>query len=89
MLQVLNQADGEGRGGVERSPLTPHPQAIPTRPRGIKFPISNAVEFVNSTTGKELRLRGIYAKVVQAGEIQVGDRILKIDRKIERPDDRP
>ena len=42
MLQVLNQADGEDRGGVERSPLSPNPspQTIPTRPRGIKFPIS-------------------------------------------------
>ena len=43
MLQVLNQADGEGRGGVQRYPLSPNPspQAIPTRPRGIKFRISN------------------------------------------------
>lgn len=36
-----------------------------------------ALQFVNSPTGKQLRLRGIYAKVIQAGEVRVGDRITK------------
>lgn len=36
-----------------------------------------ALKFVNSPTGKELRLRGIYAKVIKAGEVQVGDQIKK------------
>ena len=34
--------------------------------------------FVNSPVGKELNLRGICAKVVQAGTVQVGDLIEKI-----------
>ena len=33
----------------------------------------DAMKFVNSTIGRELNLRGINAKVVQPGEIQVGD----------------
>lgn len=37
----------------------------------------SALQFVNSPTGKQLRLRGIYAKVIQAGEVRVGDRITK------------
>ena len=36
-----------------------------------------ALSFVNSDVGKELNLRGTYAKVVQAGEIHVGDRVCK------------
>ena len=39
---------------------------------------ASALEFVNSPTGKQLRLRGIYAKVVQAGQVRVGDRITKL-----------
>lgn len=38
----------------------------------------DAVKFVNSTVGKELHLRGINAKVVQAGVIRVGDVARKI-----------
>lgn len=38
----------------------------------------DAVRFVNSPLGKRLRLRGIYAKVVQAGCVRVGDTIQKI-----------
>ena len=38
----------------------------------------DAVKFVNSPTGKHLRLRGIYAKVVKDGSITVGDRIKKV-----------
>ena len=34
--------------------------------------------FVNSPVGKELHLRGIYAKVIQDGVIRVGDRITKV-----------
>lgn len=36
-----------------------------------------AMKFVNSALGRELHLRGINAKVVQAGEIQVGDVVRK------------
>ncbi|MEO1017795.1 MAG: MOSC domain-containing protein [Pseudomonadota bacterium] len=38
-----------------------------------------ACQFVNSRVGRELHLRGIYARVVQDGRINVGDRIVKID----------
>ncbi len=39
---------------------------------------ADAVKFVNSDIGKQLRLRGIYAKVVRAGKVSVGDRIVKL-----------
>ena len=39
---------------------------------------ADAVKFVNSADGKKLHLRGIYAKVVQAGIIQVGDEVKKL-----------
>jgi hypothetical protein len=38
----------------------------------------DALKFISSPTGKELRLRGIYAKVVQPGVIRVGDLAKKI-----------
>ena len=38
----------------------------------------DAVKFVNSNLGKNLRLRGIYARVVQAGVIRVDDVIEKL-----------
>jgi MOSC domain len=38
----------------------------------------DAMQFVNSPLGKELHLRGINAKVVQSGTIQVGDIARKI-----------
>lgn len=38
----------------------------------------DAVRFVNSDLGKQLHLRGIYAKIVQAGVIRVGDVIEKL-----------
>lgn len=38
----------------------------------------DAVTFVNSIEGKWLRLRGVYARVVQAGTVKVGDVIRKI-----------
>lgn len=37
----------------------------------------DAHKFVNSPAGKPLRLRGVNARVVQAGEIQVGDVVRK------------
>jgi MOSC domain-containing protein YiiM len=37
-----------------------------------------ALAFVNSPEGKQLHLRGIYARVIQSGEVRVGDRIDKI-----------
>ena len=37
----------------------------------------SALKVVNSPTGKELRLRGIYAKVIKAGDMRVGDLITK------------
>ena len=38
----------------------------------------DAVKFVNSALGKRLRLRGVNAKVVQAGRIRAGDLVQKI-----------
>jgi MOSC domain-containing protein YiiM len=38
-----------------------------------------AAKFVNSPAGKQLHLRGIYAKVVQDGVVKTGDNIAKID----------
>jgi hypothetical protein len=37
-----------------------------------------ATRFVNSVIGKQLHLRGIYAKVVQDGFVKTGDRVTKI-----------
>ena len=37
-----------------------------------------AMKFVNSPEGKQLHLRGINAKIVQAGVIQVGDTVKKV-----------
>ena len=38
----------------------------------------DAVKFVSSPVGKELRLRGIYAKVVRPGPIRAGDVVSKL-----------
>lgn len=38
----------------------------------------DACVFVNTGAGKALRLRGIYARVVQDGRIAVGDRVVKL-----------
>jgi hypothetical protein len=38
----------------------------------------DAMKFVNSPLGKELCLRGINAKVVKAGTVQVGHKVKKI-----------
>ena len=37
-----------------------------------------AVMFVNGPKGKSMRLRGIYARVVQDGRVSVGDRVEKV-----------
>jgi hypothetical protein len=39
---------------------------------------ADATRFVNSATGKELKLRGINAKVVQPGIVRVGDVVRKV-----------
>ncbi|MCB0211517.1 MAG: MOSC domain-containing protein [Anaerolineae bacterium] len=39
---------------------------------------ADAMKFVNSPIGRELHLRGINAKVVQAGKIRVGDTVQKV-----------
>ena len=38
----------------------------------------DAMKFVNSPTGRQMNLRGIYAKVVQAGTIRQGDVVAKL-----------
>ena len=38
---------------------------------------ADAVKFVNSALGKQLRLRGINARVIQSGVIRVGDTVRK------------
>lgn len=38
----------------------------------------DALRFVNSTLGKELRLRGVNAKVVVDGEVRPGDRVRRV-----------
>ena len=38
-----------------------------------------AVVFVNGPEGRSMRLRGVYARVVQDGRITVGDRVVKVD----------
>jgi MOSC domain-containing protein YiiM len=43
---------------------------------------ADAMHFVNSPTGKSLRLRGLNAKVVRAGRIRVGDTVTKIERRV-------
>ena len=39
---------------------------------------TDAMTFVNSPAGRQLQLRGIYAKIVQAGRIRVGDLVQKV-----------
>jgi MOSC domain-containing protein YiiM len=39
---------------------------------------ADALRFVNLAEGKELRLRGIYARVLKAGSVSVGDQIQKL-----------
>jgi MOSC domain-containing protein YiiM len=39
---------------------------------------ADAMKLVNSAVGRQLRLRGLNAKVVQPGPIRVGDRVRKV-----------
>jgi len=39
----------------------------------------DACVFVNTGVGRELRLRGIYARVTKRGRVTVGDRVLKVN----------
>lgn len=39
---------------------------------------NDALKFVNSAVGKQLHLRGIYARVVTSGIVRVGDRLTKL-----------
>ena len=40
-----------------------------------------ALKVVNSPAGKEMRLRGVYAKVIKAGVVRVEDPITKLDHR--------
>jgi hypothetical protein len=40
----------------------------------------DAMKFVNSPVGRQLHLRGIYARVVQAGSVRAGDVVRKLAR---------
>jgi hypothetical protein len=40
---------------------------------------SDAVRFINAKQRRPLRLRGLYARVLQAGNVRVGDTIHKVD----------
>jgi hypothetical protein len=39
---------------------------------------ADAMKFVNSTEGRKLRLRGVFAQIIQAGKVKVGDVVAKI-----------
>lgn len=39
---------------------------------------ADAVKFVNSPLGKQLHLRGIYARVIQSGTLRIGDEVRKV-----------
>ncbi len=40
-----------------------------------------AMRWVSSAEGKELRLRGLNARVIQAGEVRVGDAVRVLTRR--------
>jgi MOSC domain-containing protein YiiM len=40
---------------------------------------SEAIKFVNKPPGRELRLRGMYARVIEPGAVRPGDTIRKLD----------
>lgn len=43
---------------------------------------ADAMQFVNSPTGRSLRMRGLNARVVRAGRIRAGDVVRKIGREV-------
>jgi MOSC domain-containing protein YiiM len=45
----------------------------------------DAIKFANSETGKMLRLRGMYVKVVEPGLVSVGDLVQKIEGQTPSP----
>jgi MOSC domain-containing protein YiiM len=49
----------------------------------------DAMEWVNSPLGRALRLRGLNAKVVQAGTIRVGEPVRKIAPRFAKGEDTP
>lgn len=67
--QVLDSPQDEGL--VEMLVVRPAEDVRETPP-------TVAVSFVNLGPGKDLRLRGIYARVVESGSIAVGDRIRRL-----------
>ena len=46
----------------------------------------DAIRWVNSAEGQALRLRGVYARVIQPGVIHAGDRVVVCGRQQEQPD---
>jgi hypothetical protein len=50
-------------------------------PKFVKAFGSEAMQFVNSPTGRALRLRGLNARVVTAGTVSVGD-VVRVERAI-------
>ena len=43
---------------------------------------ADALRFVNSAVGRELNLRGVNAKVLVAGRVNVGDTVRKVDKSV-------
>ena len=41
----------------------------------------DALRFINTDEGRRMNLRGIYAKIIQAGRVRVGDVLKKIDSR--------
>jgi hypothetical protein len=39
----------------------------------------DALRFVSTPEAKEMRLRGVYARVIRGGEVRVGDAVLRLD----------
>lgn len=46
-------------------------------PKFVRYFGQEAMQFVNSPVGRELRLRGANARVVRGGDVRVGDRVTK------------
>ena len=70
----LTIGDPDGDGAVVEVTKKPHNGCA-------KFAArfgDDAVAFVNSEVGKQLRLRGFNARVVRAGTVRPGDRVRKL-----------